>query len=113
MFALLSVVQHYLNNNKRLFVAFIDLKTCFDSIFRNALWFKLHKSYIKGKLLRVIYNMYSHVKSCVKYCNKFSDFLKYAVGVRQGEVISPMLVSLFLEDLEMFLQGNTNSGIFF
>ena len=55
--------------------------------------------------------MYSHVKSCVKYCNKFSDFLKYAVGVRQGEVISPMLVSLFLEDLEMFLQGNTNSGI--
>ena len=23
-----------------------------------------------------------------------------------------MLVSLFLEDLEMFLQGNTNSGIF-
>ena len=108
MFALLSVVQHYLNNNKRLFVAFIDLKTCFDSIFRNALWFKLHKSDIRGKLLRVIYNMYSHVKSCVKYCNKFSDFLKYAVGVRQGEVISPMLVSLFLEDLEMFLQGNTN-----
>jgi len=25
-FALLSLVQHYLNNNKRLFVAFIDLK---------------------------------------------------------------------------------------
>jgi len=29
-------------------------------------------------------------------------FLGYAVGVRQGEAISPILVSLFLEDLEMF-----------
>jgi len=52
--------------------------------------------------------MFSHVKSCVKHCNKFSDVFEYAVGVRQGEVISPILVSLFLE---MFLQGNTNSRI--
>jgi len=43
-FALLSLVQHYLNNNKRLFVAFIDLKKYFDSIYRNVLWFKLHKN---------------------------------------------------------------------
>ena len=42
----------------------------------------------------------------MKHCNKFSDFFEYAVGVRQGEVISPILVSLFLEDLEMFLQGD-------
>ena len=52
--------------------------------------------------------MFSHVKSCVKHCNTFSDVFEYAVGVRQREVISPILVSLFLE---MFLQGNTNSRI--
>ena len=46
----------------------------------------------------------------MKHCNKFSDFFEYAVGVRQGKVILPILVSLLLEDLEMFLQGNTNSG---
>ena len=67
-----------------MFVAFIDLKKCFDSTYRNALWFKLHKADVKGKLLRVICNMFSHVNSCVEHCNKFSDFFEYAVGVRQG-----------------------------
>lgn len=110
IFALLSLV-HYLNNNNRLFVVFVDLKKCFDSIYRHALWYNLHKFDIRGKLLRVMCNMYSHVKSCVKHCNSFSDFFAYAVGVRQGEVISPILVSLFLEDLEMFLHGDNNSGV--
>ncbi len=62
IFSLLSVVQNYLNNNKRLYVAFIDLKKCFDSIYRNALWYKLYNADIRGKVLLIIKNMYSHVK---------------------------------------------------
>ena len=34
--------------------------------------------------------MYEKVKSCVKSCNNFSDFFEYSVGLRQGEVISPI-----------------------
>ena len=55
--------------------------------------------------------MYSHVKSRVKHCNSLSEYFEYSVGLRQGEVVSPLLVSLFLEDLEMFLQNNANAGI--
>ena len=43
MFTLLNLVQNFLNKNKRLYVAFVDLQKCFDSIYRNALWFKLYK----------------------------------------------------------------------
>jgi hypothetical protein len=39
---------------------------CFDSIYRNALWLKMYKLGIKGKLLRIIRDMYQKVKSCVK-----------------------------------------------
>ena len=52
--------------------------------------------------------MLNHVQNIVI---SFPTVFEYAVGVRQLEVISPSLVSLFLEDLEMCLQGNTNSGI--
>ena len=90
IFALFSAVQHYLNNNKRLYVGFIDLKKCFDGIYRNALFFKLHKNNISGKLFRIICNMYSHVKSCVKHCNNLSDFFENIVGLKQGEVMSPV-----------------------
>ena len=33
------------------------------------------------------------------------------MGLRQGEVISPILVSLFLEDIELYLQDNIESGL--
>ena len=111
MFILLSIVQKHLIEKQRLYVCFVDLKRCFDSINRNALWYKLYKTGIQGRLLRVIRDMYSKVKSCVKQCNSYSEYFEYAVGLRQGEVISPILVSLFMEDLELFLQNDANSGM--
>ena len=54
--------------------------------------------------------MYENVKSCVKACSSYSDYFNYAIGLRQGEVMSPLLVSLFIEDLELFLQKDTTSG---
>jgi hypothetical protein len=50
--------------------------------------------------------MYEKVKSCVRCCNTYSGFFQYAVGLRQGEVASPLIVSLFVEDLELYLQDN-------
>lgn len=111
IFILQSVIKHYLNNNKRLYVGFIDLKSCFDSICRNSLWLKMYKCGIQGKVLRIIRDMYDKVKSCVRCCNSYSDFFQYAVGLRQGEVISPIFFSIFVEDLELHLQDNLNSGL--
>jgi hypothetical protein len=89
----------------------VDLKKCFDSINRNALWFKLYNAGVEGKLLRLLRDMYSKVKSCVKQCNSYSDYFEFAVGLRQGEVLSPILVSLFLDDLEQALTNNSNTGL--
>jgi hypothetical protein len=55
---------------------------------------------MKVKLLRIVRDMYQKVKSCVKVCNTYSDFFEYAVGLRQGEVTSPVLFSLFIDDFE-------------
>ena len=55
--------------------------------------------------------MYEVVKSCVKQCGTMSDFYDCAVGLRQGEVISPILVSLFLQDIEAYFQSNSNTGL--
>ena len=55
--------------------------------------------------------MYLHGKSCVKKINHVSNFFKHSVGLRQGEILSPILASLFLEDLELFLQNKNDSGI--
>ena len=90
VFILMSLVQKYLNDNKRLYVVYVDMMKCFDSIYRNALWFKLFKCGIQGKLLRIVRDMYDKVKSCVKACGSYSEYFTYADGLRQGEVMSPI-----------------------
>ena len=41
IFSLHTLSEHYQNNSKRLYMGIIDLPKCFDSIYRNAIWFKL------------------------------------------------------------------------
>ena len=61
----MSIVQKYINDHKRLYVIYVDMMKCFDSIYRNALWLKLYKTGIRGKILQIVKDMYENVKSCV------------------------------------------------
>ena len=55
--------------------------------------------------------MYTNLKSCVSLNNKLSDFFISNMGVRQGENLSPFLFSIFMNDLEDYLEQHGLSGI--
>ena len=55
--------------------------------------------------------MYTNIKSCVSIDGEQSDFFMCNCGVRQGENLSPVLFSLFLNDLEDYLESLENPGI--
>ena len=99
--ALHSIIHKTLSCKRRLYCCFIDYKKAFDSVDRNLLWYKLSKCGIRGKLLTVIKSMYSNVKSCVSVEGLRSDFFRNSLGLMQGEVLSPILFSLFINDFEM------------
>ena len=61
-------------------------------------------------MLRIIRDMYNNVKTCVRSCRSYSDFLDCAVGLKEGEIISPLLFSLVIEILELFLQEDQIVG---
>ena len=44
--------------------------------------------------------MYSSVKSRVKFDNKLGNEFYCNLGVRQGECLSPLLFSFYLNDIE-------------
>ena len=72
--------------------------------------FKLFNLGVKGKMLRIIRDMYAKVKSFVKVNNTTSGCFFSHVGLKQGEILSPLLFALFVDDLELYLIGNNSSG---
>ena len=74
-----------------------------QAVWRVGLWSKLLANNIHGKFLRIIFNMYQEIKSCVSFNSNQSDFFRSFRGVRQGKNLSPVLFVLFLNDLESFL----------
>ena len=98
VFLLHSLLTHVLNQGQLLYFAFIDFTKAFDYVVRDNLWYKMIKLGIRGKILNIIKSMYSEVKSRVKFDNKLGSEFICALGVRQGECLSPMLFSLFLNE---------------
>ena len=96
---------------KKLFCLFVDYSKAFDSVWRVGLWMKLLGSGINGNIFRVIYDLYQNIKSCVMRSGEKSNFFNSYWDVRQGENLSPVLFSLFLNDLEDFLSNSNYSGI--
>ena len=66
---------------------------------------------VDGKFLSLVRSMYSEVKLCVKHLGSLSDFFSSDIGLFQGEITSPIMFSLFLNDIELHLQENIDVGI--
>lgn len=102
IFLLKSIIDLYLCQGRRLFCCFVDYRKAFDSIWRVALWRKLVKHGIRGRVLTIIQNLYRISKSCVMHNGEKSEFFASCRGVRQGENLSPLLFAIFLNDIEDF-----------
>jgi hypothetical protein len=75
----------------------------FDKVNGNLFFFFLHlnQKWCKGEFfLNVIRQFYSEDRSCSRFQNQLLDFLFSTNGVMQGEVLSPFLFSLYINDLE-------------
>lgn len=114
-FLLKAIIDLFNTTNKSLFCAFIDYEKAFDNLWRSALWSKLLKSGIENncKLFNVVKGLYNTVKSCVMVNNIKSEYFISKMGVRQGENLSPLLFSLYINDLEEFLVLDGNESLKF
>ena len=109
IFSLHCLVDLYLQKKKRLYCLFVDYRKAFDTIQRSLMWEKLFKIGINGNVLSVIKDMYAKAKSCVKLPDgTLSNFFLSNIGLRQGENLSPILFSIYLNDLKDFLSLNVS-----
>ena len=65
-----------------------------------------------GKYLNAIKSLYANLKSCVKTTKGLTDYFHCSIGTRQGCKCSPVIFSLFINDLVSYLRQECNYGIF-
>ena len=75
------------------------------------MWLKLINEGVTGRFLDVIKDMYAKSKPCVLLNNKKSENFGSFAGVRQGEILSPLLFAFYINDLEGFLRGKGVSSL--
>ena len=99
IFILNEVIQGRLQEGKKTFCFFLDIKKAYDTVWRDGLWYKMWEMGIQGKLWRVIRNIYNVNSSCVFLNGCKSDYFDIYQGVAQGCTLSPTLFLIFIDGL--------------
>ena len=99
IFVLHEVLARRRLENKATYLMFVDMSKAYDRVWRAGLLYKLAELGVKGKMLRVLQELYRRTTAVVRVNGESSDEFELEVGVRQGDVLSPLLFDAFINDL--------------
>lgn len=100
IFVLKTIMNKYVHmDKKKVYVAFIDLRKAFDSVWRNGLLYKLIKKGVGCKIYFLLKSIYANCNSCIKINDKVTDYFDINRGIKQGDNLSPLLFNVFIDDL--------------
>ena len=84
IFIIRQLQEKYLQKNKKLYFAFIDLEKAFDRVPREVVWWAMRKLGVDEWIVSVVMSMYENARSRVRVNGSFSKEFEVKVGVHQG-----------------------------
>ena len=100
-----TIAAKYRKMHKPVYAVFVDFKKAFDSVCRQALFYKLAKIGVAGKFFNVLKNMYTNSFAYVKLSGHLSRRISIQKGTEQGHPLSPDLFKIFVSDLSPLLES--------
>lgn len=110
------VLSSTINMNLRLpgrkvFVIFADLCKAFDTVSHEKLWVKLSNIGISRKIINILSGLYADANFFFMSNGEKSPKVKITKGVLQGDALSPLLFSLYINDLSKYLKEEGLTGV--
>ena len=98
-FNLQESIHHNIELHNKVYVAMLDTKMAFDTVWLNAVFYKIAGLGIQGKIWSLIVDAHSDMYSCVVTNGLTSEFFPVLQGIRQGGIISTWIYNLFINGL--------------
>ena len=100
IYSLSSVIRNRKSCKLDTYCAFVDFKKAFDWVPRDLLLFKLATSFnVHGKLFNTLSTIYETSTAKIRLNGLYTESFGVTSGVKQGDIISPTLFSMYLNDL--------------
>ena len=117
---LIETIEYYNSNNTDCFMLLLDASKAFDRIEYVRLFTLLRLRNMCPLVLRLIMNMYISQRMQVRFGTAMSSHFSISNGVKQGGVLSPILFTIYIDNLIIQLRkfnigckiGNSFLGVF-
>ena len=86
-----------------MYVTMLDASKAFDKVNHSKLFTKLIDWGCPSFIVRILYYWYSTLKFTVRWCCSFPEFVTVSNGVKQGGILSPHLLNIYMDDLSVNL----------
>ena len=112
IFSLSACVQKYLSRwDGRFYCLYVDFQKAFDKIQHQKLFVSLLQKGVHGQFLNILKAMYSNLSATLRTDCGETCIFPCNVGTRQGDVSSPLIFALFINDLCTLLREQCGDGI--
>ena len=108
IFTLTELIKIRRRRKRHTYTCFIDIKKAYDTVWHDGLKAKLQECGIGGRMYRAICSLYEGCESTLRLGGNlgYTDFFPIQTGVRQGCILSPLLYSIFINDLAEELRNH-------
>ncbi len=114
VFVLAKLLERFVFGRKSpLFAALIDFKSAFPSVNRTLLFTKLAKLGISRRFGFALHSLFENNTFSLRFDSGVTQEFQVNTGLREGSVLSPLLFSLFISDMELSVLRPFDSGVNF
>ena len=103
---MLGTVTDYFNDRgSNVYAESLDVAKAFDSVNHYGIFIELMNEHVSFCVLITLVNWYGKLSGCVRWAGLLFQQFSMHSGVREGSFISPLLFSLYINDLIIVLRS--------
>ncbi len=94
-----EVIAHYNNKGSDVYSCLLDCSKAFDKVKHPDLFDRLLKRKVPSLVTRLIIHMYMNGSMRIRWRDANSEYFSASNSIKQGSVLSPILFSIYIDDL--------------